>query len=815
MKNPASDSGKSPRRIRNTPFRGSETSRFDESGCPLCFGRTQRLTAALGIGIAVAVVTAGNAHADLSSDSTGRSASQSADAARPDRGTSVGGASAGGASVGGASVRAAKPSSRGVQDGAAAGAASSAHARSTPVTRSPAARTPSGSAAQRTAEKLASLPRPSVVSKADNASAPAQSDVPVAAATPRPADTIARSTAIARAIPGVMAAATPGADTGTPSTAAEFITAVLGLVRRELENVLSGFGTTVSNTVSAAATAFRLLWRPAPPNLSIANSSLTEGNAGTTNMSFTVTLSKTSTSPITVKYVTSNGTATAGTDYVAASGTITFAAGQTSKIVTVGVVGDTVVESNETLTVTLSNASGATISRAAATGTITNDDVAAPPTISIADASRPESNSGTANMTFTVALSKASTTPVTVNYATSNGTAKSGTDYVATSGTITFAAGETSKTINVGILGDATVEPDEALTVTLSAPSGATLSRATAIGTIVNDDVAPPTVDTGWGTAFFAPYVSMSNWPTPNLVQLSGASGATKVVVGFIQSDANGKPSWGGYTLLEPDATNSQAVAINKSISDFQAAGGDAMLSFGGAVGTSLWESYSARGLSAQALADTYSALADKYHVDHLDFDIEGVALDNQTAVALHSQALKLLQLSRPELQIWYTLPVSPTGLYTNSLWAMDSALKAGVKLAGVNVMAMDYGEYAAPTSGANAQTMGTYVIRSAQSTFTQLSTMYAKYGQSYSWSQLGVTPMLGVNDVVTEIFGVADAQALEDFARTKGMGMISMWSLLRDNPGTLGQVSEAASGLSNPSNSFSNIFRDYGPITP
>lgn len=813
MKNPASDVGRLPRRSRNTLFRGSETSKFGESGCPLCIGPAQRLTAALGIGIAVAMITAGNAHADLSSDSTGSSASQSAGAARPDQAASARGTSAGGRSAGSASAGAEMPSSRGLEDDAAAGAVSSPHARTSPVTR-PAARTPSGGALQRAVQKSASLPRPSVVSKVDNGSAPAHSDVPVAAATPRTAAAIVRSTAIARAIPGVMAAAASGDGTGTPTTAAEFVTAVLGLVRRELENVLASFGTAVSNTVSAAATAFRRWWLPSPPNLSIANSSLAEGNTGTTNMSFTVTLSKTSTSPITVKYATSNGTATAGSDYVAASGTITFAAGQTSKTVTVGVVGDTVVESNETLTVTLSNPSGATISRGAATGTIANDDVTSPPTISIADASRSEGNSGTANMAFIVSLSKASATPVTVRYATSNATAMSGTDYVSTSGTITFAAGETSKTINVSILGDTAVEPDEALTVTLSAPSGATLSRAAATGTITNDDVAPPPVDTGWGTAYFAPYVSMSNWPTPNLVQLSGASGATKMIVGFIQADANGKPSWGGYTLLEPDATNSQAVAINKSIADFQAAGGDAMLSFGGAVGTSLWESYSARGLSAQTLADTYAALADKYHVDHLDFDIEGVALDNQSAVALHSQALKLLQLSRPELQIWYTLPVSPTGLYTNSLWAMDSALKAGVKLAGVNVMAMDYGEYAAPTSGANAQTMGTYVIRSAQSTYTQLSTMYAKYGQSYGWSQLGVTPMLGVNDVVTEIFGVADAQALEDFARTKGMGMISMWSLLRDNPGTLGQVSEAASGLSNPSNSFSDIFRDYGPIT-
>ena len=92
-------------------------------------------------------------------------------------------------------------------------------------------------------------------------------------------------------------------------------------------------------------------------------------------------------------------------------------------------------------------------------------------------------------MAFTVTLSKAATSPVTVNYATSNGTATAGQDYVANTGTITFAAGETSKTINVAINGDATVESDETFTVTLSNPSaGATIKIATATGTITNDD---------------------------------------------------------------------------------------------------------------------------------------------------------------------------------------------------------------------------------------------------------------------------------------------------------------------------------------
>jgi aryl-phospho-beta-D-glucosidase BglC (GH1 family) len=230
------------------------------------------------------------------------------------------------------------------------------------------------------------------------------------------------------------------------------------------------------------------------PSISIANASVAEGNSGTSNASFTVTLSNASTTPVTVGYSTSNGTATAGTDYTAASGTLTFAPGTTSQTVTVKVIGDTTVESDETFNVTLSNPTGGTISKSTAVGTITNDDVAAPPpSITISNASVAEGNSGTTDAAFTVSLSNASTTPVTVAYATSNGTATAGADYTAASGTLTFAPGTTSQTVTVKVAGDTTVESDETFNVTLSSPTGATIAKATAVGTITNDDVATPT----------------------------------------------------------------------------------------------------------------------------------------------------------------------------------------------------------------------------------------------------------------------------------------------------------------------------------
>mgnify|MGYP002381892220 CR=1 FL=1 len=234
---------------------------------------------------------------------------------------------------------------------------------------------------------------------------------------------------------------------------------------------------------------------PVPPSVSITDVAVAEGNSGTTSANFAVSLSKSSTTPVTVGYATADGTATAGTDYTPTSGTLTFAPGVTTQTIAVNILGDTTVEPNETFTLTLSNPTGATLARTTATATITNDDVAvAAPSVSITDVAVAEGNSGTTSANFAVTLSKSSTTPVTVGYATADGTATAGTDYTPTSGTLTFAPGVTTQTIAVNILGDTTVEPNETFTLTLSNPTGATLARTTATATITNDDTAPNVV---------------------------------------------------------------------------------------------------------------------------------------------------------------------------------------------------------------------------------------------------------------------------------------------------------------------------------
>jgi chitinase len=193
-----------------------------------------------------------------------------------------------------------------------------------------------------------------------------------------------------------------------------------------------------------------------------------------------------------VTYATANGTATAGSDYVALGGSVTFPAGSTSQTLNVTVNGDTTVEPNETFLVNLSSPSGATILDGQGVGTITNDDSAALPTLSINDWAVAEGNSGTTAANFTVTLSAAASGTVTVGYSTANGTATAGSDYVAGSGTVTFTAGQITKTIAVVVNGDTTVEPNETFTVNLASPIGATILDAQGIGTITNDDSAPP-----------------------------------------------------------------------------------------------------------------------------------------------------------------------------------------------------------------------------------------------------------------------------------------------------------------------------------
>jgi subtilisin family serine protease len=225
---------------------------------------------------------------------------------------------------------------------------------------------------------------------------------------------------------------------------------------------------------------------PALPNLSINDVSVVEGNSGSSLASFAVTLSSASTSSVTVNYATANGTATVVSDYNSSSGSLSFAPGETAKTISVVILGDLAVEPNETFFVNLSGASNANISDSSGLGTIINDDAAL--SISIDDSSAVENLQ---YMFFTVNLSSAVLSTVTVNYATANGTARgtgNSRDFFHASGTLTFAPGETLKTISISLQNDSLVEGNEFFYMKLSSATGATLSNNQAVGTIIDDE---------------------------------------------------------------------------------------------------------------------------------------------------------------------------------------------------------------------------------------------------------------------------------------------------------------------------------------
>jgi hypothetical protein len=242
----------------------------------------------------------------------------------------------------------------------------------------------------------------------------------------------------------------------------------------------------VNATLADAQGVGTIVDNDASPSLVINNVTVTEGNTGSVNASFTVLLSAVSGRAVTVAYATANATATLGVDYTAASGTLTFNPGTTSQTVVVPVLGDTRDEPTETFNVNLSGATNSTINDPLGVGTITDNDPT--PTLVINNVSVTEGNSGTTTATFTVTLSAASGQTVTVNFATANFTASAPSDYVARSGTLTFAAGTTTQTIAITINGDTSDESNETYRVNLSGATNATISDSQGTGTIVNND---------------------------------------------------------------------------------------------------------------------------------------------------------------------------------------------------------------------------------------------------------------------------------------------------------------------------------------
>ncbi|MFE0523655.1 cellulose binding domain-containing protein [Streptomyces sp. NPDC058954] len=307
---------------------------------------------------------------------------------------------------------------------------------------------------------------------------------------------------------------------------------------------------------------------------------------------------------------------------------------------------------------------------------------------------------------------------------------------------------------------------------------------------------ASPSQSTGTGTgtttsAGFAPYVDTSLYPAFDLLASADATGVKTYNLAFVTDGGGCTPKWGGVTDLGSDGVAAQ-------IGSLRAKGGDVRVSFGGASGSELATTCS----SADALAAAYGKVVDAYKLTKVDFDVEGGALPNTAANTRRAQAIAKLQAQHPGLDVSFTLPVMPEGLTQDGVNLLSNAKSNGVKTATVNIMAMDYG---ASYSG----DMGTYAEQAATATQAQVKSVLG-LSDSAAWKAVAVTPMIGVNDVSTEIFKVDDATQLVDFAKSKGLGGLSMWSATRDKQcagGTKPTADATCSSITQSAFAFSKAF--------
>ncbi|HVW38794.1 MAG TPA: cellulose binding domain-containing protein [Pirellulales bacterium] len=361
-----------------------------------------------------------------------------------------------------------------------------------------------------------------------------------------------------------------------------------------------------------------------------------------------------------------------------------------------------------------------------------------------------------------------------------------GTAVLNSGGTITY-------TPKAGFAGN------DALTYTISDGRGGTASATVSL------TVGAPTAIGSWPAQFYAPYVDITLYPTYNLVSAAQTQGIKYFSLAFITADSHNQPAWGGYDAYEVNG-GSFDMALRQQVAGVRAAGGDVMASFGGAANQELALVIS----DVTQLTAAYQKVVSAYNLTHLDFDIEGAAVADRASIDRRSQALAALQQNAASagrnLEIWFTLPVLPSGLTSDGIYLLQSALKYGVQIAGVNIMTMDYGDSAAPNPQGH---MGDYAIQAATSLFGQLKTLYGPMKtDAQLWQMVGLTPMIGLNDLTSEVFDQAAAEQITAFAQQKGISRISMWSLNRDTGGAAkNYVDNTSSSVAQQAFEFSSIF--------
>jgi chitinase len=289
----------------------------------------------------------------------------------------------------------------------------------------------------------------------------------------------------------------------------------------------------------------------------------------------------------------------------------------------------------------------------------------------------------------------------------------------------------------------------------------------------------------------FTPYVEASRSTAYAMADAARRTGADGFTLGFVTARDECAATWDGRDGIAHGT-------LAARIASLRATGRDVRVSFGGADGTELAGACEDTG----ELTSVYSDVIDRYRLTRIDFDVEGDDLADTAANTRRARAVAALQReARREgrtLSVSFTLPVMPSGLTAEASALLADARHQGVRVDGVNIMAMDYGE-------AYTGDMGGYAIRAATAAHGQLKALL-DLPDATAWRTLVVTPMLGVNDIKGEVFTVRDAAELAAFARDKGLGGLSMWSADRDRPCEGGAMETAAthcSGVEQPSLAF------------
>jgi chitinase len=249
-----------------------------------------------------------------------------------------------------------------------------------------------------------------------------------------------------------------------------------------------------------------------------------------------------------------------------------------------------------------------------------------------------------------------------------------------------------------------------------------------------------------------------------------------------------------GCTPIWGDTLDINSSGSNAKIARAQSEGAQTIISFGGAAGAELAQSCT----NTTSLTSAYQSVINKYHVSHLDFDVEGAAIADPGSINRRFQAIKTLEANNAGLNISVTIPVLQSGPDGNGTAFLQAAKTNGTRIDLVNIMTMDYG-------GA-VSNMGAAAISAAQGTVSIARSIWPSFG----YSSLGITPMIGQNDQAGEIFTIANAQSLVSFANSNGVGRLAFWSIGRDQPcpgGAGGGASPNCSSVNQSTLQFTGIF--------